>query len=83
MSSKIPDPYVPLKEAAMFLNLTPATIRAMCDRGDLEFIRDSNDMRRVKFSSLMRFGQEREKGKTRAARERRAAMDARQKERAP
>lgn len=79
VSSKIPDPYVPLKEAARFLNLTPATIRAMCDRGDVEFIRDSNDTRRVLLSSLMKWAEERKKEATRKARERRATMDARQK----
>jgi hypothetical protein len=80
VSSKIPDPLVGVGEAVKLLGLAENTIRNMCNRGEIDHVRDpANDRFKFKFSTLMRVLQEREKENTRKARERRAAMDARQK----
>lgn len=80
VSSKIPDPEGGMEEAVKYLGWTPPTIRAKCERDEIEHTRDPATGRyRFKFSTLIRILEEREKENTRRAKERRKAMDARQR----
>src|SRR5258708_996390 len=62
MGSEIPtESYIPPKEAAMMLGLTSETVCKKADRGEIEHIRDSNGVRRLLWSSVMKLVQVKQK----------------------
>lgn len=80
MSSKIPDPEVGTKDGAQFLGCGEATFRKKLDSGEIPSRLDVNGHRKTKFSDLMKHKMARERAAKEAAKERRAKMDALQKE---
>ncbi len=70
MRSQIPDPYIPLKQATQILGVAEGTLRAMADRGEVQYMRDSNGQRRFLLSSVMSIKVKKDRELARSARER-------------